>query len=359
MPHPTVNRRRMQSRAGSSFTAETHEALPATPTRLRARGRDRRSAFTMIELLVVMAIIAILAGAVVVGATFVVNKARSRQTESILGVVNMALEEFKREQTANPTLTRARQVGANGLLLYRDRYGLYPPDELEVFTKAGLPGATTGGTLAIGGATVVPGLTSAGTKYEPMTYYIDDPPEARREHRDVVAMVLAITMFGDASRSVLDDLPESNRVPSPRSADDSGKPGRFLDRDGNGTWEPEQDEELWHIKDGWGVPLSYYAQRDWREDPPAGMPNIPSGNHPDWNEASTEFITLNGGRPVIMSYGPNGKDQLKKAVVEKPEQESLLHVDWETNHVIDGIYNKDNVYIDSGLSDRLFEGKSP
>ena len=67
----------------------------------------RASAFTLVELLVVMAIIAVLFGAIFVASSTVLIRAKTNSTLAVLHVVADALEEFKREQQANPTIARA------------------------------------------------------------------------------------------------------------------------------------------------------------------------------------------------------------------------------------------------------------
>ena len=121
--------------------------------------RSRRAAgFTIIELLVVFAVIAILVSAVLVGGTTVLTKARVRNTKAVLQVVRDALEEYKRER---PMIIAAHQPATGGgRVRYSVRYGEYPPDEVEVFTNVGLPGSTAGGSLAPGGAVFIPPPTS-------------------------------------------------------------------------------------------------------------------------------------------------------------------------------------------------------
>jgi len=90
--------------------------------------------------------------------------------------------------------------------------------------------------------------------------------------------------------------------------------------------------------------------------------SAPSGN---WNEASTELIRLNGGQPVIFSYGPDGKDQLKKEIMGEKGAASLVG-DFATEpdspenklHIIDVPANADNVYANDQLREKLAKGIS-
>ncbi|MHC4697480.1 MAG: hypothetical protein ACYTFA_12125, partial [Planctomycetota bacterium] len=84
--------------------------------------------------------------------------------------------------------------------------------------------------------------------------------------------------------------------------------------------------------------------------------NLPpaSSNHSDWNQASTEMIRLNNGKPILMSYGPNGKDQLKQGIQDADPTANLM-VDWvdEVHPGIDNPFNKDNVYASPDLAEKL------
>jgi len=320
--------------------------IPKPRPRLPRRLGNRMQAFTMIELLVVMVIIAILFAAVLTGRTVVMNSARTRDTRATLQIVEDALEQFKREQTSAPTIVRAAQGGVR----YIDRYGPYPADELEIFTKVGLPNSTPpGGSLAVGKAGARPEMVpKPGGGYPNMDFDPSEDPEF--EHRDIAAMVLAISEFGDESKVILDKVPGNRRVSGP--LDDTGMPLQFLDRNANDKFDPELDEEIRYIVDAWGVPLTYFAQRDFEEGEAEATV---STNAPEWNEGSTEMIRLNGGRPIIMSYGPDGRDQLTKDfITENPA--AILINDFEDDHKVNDPSNEDNVYADEALKAKLAAG---
>jgi len=304
-------------------------------------------AFTLVELLVVMAIIGVLFAAVLTGRNAVMGSARTKDTKATLQIVQDALEEFKREQTASPTIIRAK----HGTVRYEKRYGKYPPDELEVFTPVGLPNsAPPGGSLAVGSPKPEMVPKPPGDGYPPMDFDSSEEPEF--EHRDLVAMVLAIDEFGDTSKAILDKIPDNRRTSGPVDAE--GKPLRFLDRDDNGTWDAEVDGDIRLIVDGWGVPLTYFAQRDFVEGAEAATV---SPNAPEWNEGSTEMIRLNHGQPIILSYGPDGRDQLaKENVTEHPT--AILINDFEDDHKVNDPSNADNVYVDDSLKEKLAKGIS-
>lgn len=337
------------------------------------RHTQRSRALTLVELLVVIVVIGILVGSILVASAGFINKGRTNNTQALLQVVADAVEEFKREQTTKPTITRARQTKVPGMgtqpdppatpLMYPDRYGLYPPDELEVFTSVGLPGSQAppaSRTLAPGAAEVV--APGAAQPWDAMRFYDAGNPQPELEHRDQAALILAIETLSESASLILDRIPDKNR--SPGALDVNGQPALFLNRPGGSDGWDANDHQIRLIIDDWGVPISYFAQRDWREAPGEFNP-IASSNHPSWNEASTEFIRLNGGQPIIMSYGPNGKDQLSKDAME-PTGGDLAKVslvgDFETEsgpEAVDDPWNDDNVYSNPALKEKLAKGIKP
>lgn len=326
---------------------------------------SRRSALTLVEILVVIVIMTILASGLVVATTSILNKARTTNTQAVLRVVSDAIESFKREQQDNPRMTRVIHGAGNTRVTYKNRYGLYPPDELEVYTPLGIPGSNPpGGSLAGKNNNIIPSPES--TNWKAMRYYQNGiVEEDALEHRDLLAMITAIELYSEAGAAALSKLPSRNRTTGP--VDAKGDPSIFLDRafgkTGNGSWDAE-DYQIRYIVDGWGVPISYLAQRDFKEDNPT---KTISSNHPGWNQASTEIIRLNRGQPVIMSYGPNGKDQLTQEWMETQPGSSTtgksikiakasLVGDFEDDHKVNHPLNEDNVYLDPSLKERLAKG---
>lgn len=316
--------------------------------------RDR--GFTLVELLVVVVIIVALIGAVLVASSSVLGSARATGTRAMLQVVQEAVEEFRREQEAKPSIARGIIENSTPPRRYRDRYGLYPPDELEVFWTS--MGDEFPQSLAPGRAQIMP-----KPPYNAMKYYPQPSPEEQaKEFRDQVAMQIAIKTFGQASAAALDRIPEKNRRSVPRDA--SGDPLVYLDRGIPGTAPDgafsETDLEVSYIVDDWGNPISYMSQRDWAGE---DGDNLASSNHPDWNEASTELIRLNKGLPLIFSYGADGDEQMTAEYMGtgggEPAAVSLVG-DFEQatdgRHKIDDPLNADNVYIDPGLTAVLLEG---
>jgi len=329
-----------------------------------------RRALTLVELLIVIIVIGILVSSILVASSGFINKGRTNNTQALLQIVADAVEEFKREQSVKPTITRAKQqkrAGAGDLsktqVFYTDRYGLYPPDELEVFTALGLRGSAAppdSRTLAAGGAEVVAPGSSA--LWEAMRFYKDgvDPAKDALENRDQAAMIVAIETLSESASSILDRIPDKNRSAGVMSAD--GKtPALFLDRPGgtSGSWDPN-DHQIRYILDDWAMPISYLSERDWKPVSATFKPIPSSNNSESWNEASTEFIRMNGGQPIIMSYGPNGKDQLTKDAMGADAKASLVG-DFENldDHVVNDPLNDDNVYSNPAFKEKLAKGIKP
>lgn len=327
--------------------------------------RSCRRGMTLIELLIVIVIIGVLVSAVMVASTSLIRKSKTRNTQAVLQIVADAAEQFKRSETEKPTITKHAR--------YKARYGLYPPDELEVFTNAGVPGPptmpATGNLSMPTGSVIVP----SPSPFPPMRFYVDGSADDAMEHRDIAAMIVAIESQGGEAATLLEKISDRNRsagVINPNTKN----PAQFLDRPPginatpppNGTWDAN-DLQIRYILDDWGNPISYLAQRDHPGHGSGTVQPVASHNSMapggDWNEASTELIRLNGGQPVIFSYGPDGKDQLKKELMDPNGAASVIS-DFATepdtpdnkHHIIDHPANADNVYSNDQLRDKLAKG---
>lgn len=315
--------------------------------------------FTLLELLVVIVVISILVGAVLTASSLFINDARVKNTRAVLLVVRDALDQFKNDQSTKPTVTRIVQGTPPNATSYAARYGMYPPDELEVFSPYGLPGASASGkySLAGPGTNTQPPATESGAFREMRFHRTGDDANDVFEHRDLAAMVLAIQLFSESADQILSRIPERNWTAG--VLNNNGRPAQFLDRPPLGSAFVEGDEQIRYIVDDWGMPLSYLAQRDFVENvTPPNRPAPASSNHRDWNRASTEMIRLNGGQPLVFSYGPDGKEQLS-ANWMKANGEASLIVDWAGTgnpHRIDHPLNADNVYPDAGFNEKMAKG---
>ncbi len=301
----------------------------------------------MVEMLVVIVVVSLLLITVVTVGTGVIGAGNAKETQAIMRVVEQAVEDFR---SAAPLRAVRQPKAGGGFIRYTDRYENYPPDEVELFTPRGLPGTLNGGTLAPGGAKFVP---EPNPPFGAMTFRSDlrEPSQLAQEHRDLAAMLLAIRLFSESASAVLDKVPDRYWVEG--VVDAGGTPLQYLDRPGEGSGQfSSHDEQIRYIVDAWGEPLVYMSQRDWKPDP--DEPPV-SSNHPDWNRMSTEWVKLNGGTPVLMSYGPNGREQLTKALLDADPTHTVLG-DWEDDRRLNNELNADNVFVDDALGATLRRG---
>lgn len=307
-----------------------------------------------------MGIISLLVAVLVTGAASLVGKGREKNTAAVLAVISNAVDQFEQEAPYAGVKQKAKPgLGIGGKVKYTDRYGNYPPDEMEVFSDEGLVGSDgppDKRSIAPGKAVIVP-APQPGSQYPPMMYTPKGLEE--EEYRDIAAMILAIELNSEAAKIMLDGIPDRNRSIGPVDPV-SRKPTQFLDRPPvpggtlNGVWTPEYDMQIRYIVDDWGTPIYYLSQRDY--DPDADDPDATkSSNHDVWNQASTEMIRINGGRPIIMSWGPDGQTQLTYEHMGAGG-DVLLITDWIGNNgyrQIDEPLNQDNIFSDEALKRRL------
>jgi len=295
----------------------------------------------MLELLIVMAVMAILVSALVIAGTALIDNAKTSKTAFTIGVIRDAVEQLAEEQRTKPTL--ARQAA------FQKRYDFYPPDELEMFTDNGIPYGPAR-SFVPGSGTVHPKAKPPYTKF---TFQLDGltDPERALEHRDTAAMWLAIKLFSESASVIIDGLPEQNRM---IEVDAMNRPLRYLDRDGNGMFDAGEDMEIPTLVDEWRVPLTYFSQRDFDSAAPTATE---STNDKDrWNATSTYLVRLNGNKPVILSYGPDGSDQLKKEMIDAAQPPATILEDFEGDGLINSSLNADNIYSDPGLTERFKTG---
>ena len=67
------------------------------------------------------------------------------------------------------------------------------------------------------------------------------------------------------------------------------------------------------------------------------------------------MVRLNGGQPIVFSWGPDGKHQLTEVEMKDTAQASLVR-DWFDDGKITHRLNADNVYADDGLANKLAKG---
>ncbi len=273
--------------------------------------------------MVVMAILAIVIGMTLAVTGRAVDDAKVRQTRGILLNLQAAVDRFK----LDAPLKRMKD--------FNDRYRGYPPDELGAFED---------GADAIkldGGKAWRPIGPGSESKLEfPGTV-------ASHPLGGIKAMTLAIRLYSPEGALALDQIGANYRKAPPRE--------EYFNRSDDNTLDID-DEPLVYFVDAWGTPIDYYATNpvpgsDADFPPPAG-----AGRQLERYETSTFMVAKNLGKPVLVSFGPNGAEQCSAEFIQSEGVTDLV-ADFDPQgprpHAIDNPLNDDNVYIDEGLRDRL------
>ncbi len=312
--------------------------------------KPRRNAFTLIELVIVIAIVALLISVLVRVGGSAITSSRVNETRAVMETLNLAIEQFASESTFGKI---SYSAGGDQVRIYDERFGSNPPDELEGFDQGfGIPGRVG-----------VP-ATDRFLVTEPATLTLLNVTNVSEvQNADIKAMVLAIRLYSDAASSILDKIPGRYQ----RVAGDE-----FLDRDGMNTGGmPDPDDVvLTYYVDTWGTPLQYFAVRDKFADPldPATFFNSPdnlaaasAANTNDRLIASTYLVQQNRAQPLLVSYGPDGQDQFSTdfRIASGNEPPDLIQDfagnDDTTASVINNPLNADNVYLDQTLNERIYQ----
>ncbi len=299
--------------------------MPTMPTNPDATSNSRslsiRSsgrAFTLIEILVVVAVLAILIGMAFRGATAMTESAKVRETEGLLQALTQAIDAYKLE------VGQSRAGGGAVAVLYNGS----PPDDWRVFTFAG---ANLAGNVVkmVSGNPVLPDLTET----RDATSGAMTSPNGR-SHGDVRAMVLAMRLRSPKASEILDGINEKYRV----------NEGNLFFNPGDGT----DPIPLTHYVDGWGTPIEYFSV-------------CTSATSTDPRERAAFGIVHNSNvEAVLVSYGPNGPDQFTGDFFNDPAYgDTSVISDFNggctncTVGKIDHILNQDNIYSSETLKERM------
>ncbi len=278
--------------------------IAAPHGQLGAARRLRARAFTLVEIVVVVAIIGLLLTILISVGSSVIDDAKIKESIMTMSVIDTAIGQF------------ADDSPLKGVVQYRSRYGDFPCDELEPFDIA------TGIPEALPPASWVRIGPGGGTLDYPDSLGISD-----LLYRDTKAMSLAIRLYGGEAAAVLDKV--SNKFRRVTASE-------FFDRGSDGTLNTD-DVPLEHYVDAWGTPLEYYAVKKGYE-----------GELGERWDLSAFLVAANYNRPLLVSFGPSGPDRMIDGVT------SPLLADFEAfPHVIDNVLNLENVYIDEKVKSRL------
>jgi type II secretory pathway pseudopilin PulG len=293
----------------------------------------------MIEILVVIAIIAILIAIAFTGGSAVINSGKTRDTQALFATLDQALLAYHDE------------VKQSRMEHVEDIFNGYPPDDIDVFYYSvnGTPVAgcdlhmVRSGQVLRGTTTVPMGLLDDQRGSDGM---LSTPRVDSVHHGDIRAMVLAMRVWSSQASAILDRIDPRLRVSAREEAEKTGTSILVWDR-GDGTPPIPLD----YYVDAWGTPLEYYATR-------IGPCKDPSKTTVR-QIASSAFMKANNGKALLASYGPNGPDQLSADFLSTGD--STLVGDWWDNtagtgapdHLINNPLNDDNVYSSDVFQNRM------
>ncbi len=278
----------------------------------------RRSGFTLIEIIVAVAVLAILIGFAFKGVTSMTESAQVSETEGLLKALSQAIDAYKLE------VKQSRAGGGNVGALYNGA----PPDNFDVFTAGGanLAGITV---KLVKGSPNAPDLTDQRDLSTGVLAGFN-----QRRHGDVRAMVLAMRLWSPKASEILDGINEKYRV---------NEGNLFYDRN-DGT-EPIP---LFHYVDAWGTPIEYYS-----------VCTAPDSSDPR-ERTSFSLVHNSNAEAVLVSYGPDGPEQFSSDIFNDPGfGDTSLVSDFNGGCAgcvigkIDNTLNQDNVYSSDTLKDRM------
>lgn len=291
-----------------------------------ARG-VRRRAFTLAEILVVVAILALLIGVVYKGGSTLMNNAKARDTEALIKTLMAAVEAYKLE------------VNDSNIPYMKDVYLGNPPDSVYLFDRAGLPlpdcspyspanPCTLRLVSASSSAVAPPGLKDVRN---PSNGQLQPLARSTMRHEDIRALVLSIRLRSPKAAEILDRIDPRFKVA-----------GEVAYDPGDGSAPIPLD----YYADSWGIPLEYFSMCTGELDPDPRR------------QVAKRILHLNNGSPLIVSYGPNGPDQISADFMGTYGDTTIVgdmydnNVDMRINHEL----NHDNVYSDPAVIDRLRRG---
>jgi prepilin-type N-terminal cleavage/methylation domain-containing protein len=305
-------------------------AVARAADRLESRSPRRRPAFTLVELLLVMAILVVLISALIVVGRSQIAKGKAREAHTMLSTLQSAAQQFAAEKP----LSKVKGYAA--------RYGDYPPDELDGFLKGV-------GILGSGGALVVPG----GTDLKIPSNKIENV-----RNGDIKAFALAVRLYSQEGAATLDRIPSKYRAPAVKDA--SGTPLEFLHHGDGNTFKTGQDVPLDYFVDPWGTPIAYFAAK-------TGGPSVWDSNTNNVAKVGNRQLTtqvlrsLSNDVPVFVSYGPDGPGQFAAdfLVGGKYPPDLVQDIGDEpdgADRVVNNTLNADNLYSIESAQSRILQG---
>lgn len=301
----------------------------------------RDTAFTLVELIVAMAVIAILISAIFGVSISVINSGKVRDTQATLDTLELAVDQFRKDAPLGKMTTYNQRFIANS-----------PPDELDVFVENGYLWPATSKSLNI---------AKAGTKLTDAAHGDLDLDDPSMFARGTKAMALTISLYGsEETASILDRVDARYR----RSM---GTAEVLYYDPGVGTTQ-RPDASLVYFVDSWETPIDYFST--YMTDPTTS-PRAKSDRPPAMvsmnarRDTSDALVRANNNEPVFVSYGPDGPEQFAWDFRDDDGLPFDIVKDWEDYRSdpgdktprLDHKFNEDNVYSNPDLPVRLGVGQ--
>ncbi len=302
------------------------------------RRNPRQSGFTLIEILVVLAILGILMGIGFKSGAHVVVLGRTRYTEATLSTLNQAVLTYKSDSNQS-RIPNVRRI-----------FGDAPPDNIYVFdgqnsgiTLGGLTSPKKNICMARSSSSIGPATgTSSGDELIDKRNSSGELENLQAwRHGDMRALVLAIRLRSPKASVLLDRIDPS-----------------FLVVDEEYVFTPDvkasnpETIALNYYTDAWGTPIEYYSAKI----------GDPKGTLTPREVASNAFVRANAGDPLFVSYGPNGEEQFSAETMADTGDTSIVADYWrddadtggsDGDYLINGAMNDDNLYSSDTFKNRM------